>query len=221
MSAWRVAPRTTSIPSRGLRTEQRLGRRSGRTAKQRQKRCCLSKTEQRKSGRGLATDERRKGTCESSTIAATQWRHCAVQPPVLLRPLARTRASQCAAGARARRRPLEQSPQRPGTGAAWEGYSGPLLAVGIGRGSHGASPACTSTHELRACTAGRLYLKVRTAKAPNARWLNGARAPAGSTASNRQRPGPAAAEEGNGLQRTVGMCMYVCSTAGLLICTHM
>lgn len=39
-------------------------------------------------------------------------------------------------------------------GAAWEGYSGPLLAVGIGRGSHGASPACTNTHELRACTAG-------------------------------------------------------------------
>lgn len=51
----------TSIPSGGLRTEQRLGRRSGQTAKQRQKDAARANRTEGE-GRGLAADERRKGT---------------------------------------------------------------------------------------------------------------------------------------------------------------
>lgn len=72
--------------------------------------------------------------------------------------------------------PLEHRRRGLGLGAAWEGYSGPLLAVWIGRVSHGASPACTSTHELRACTTSPC-LEVRTAKVLNSCWSNSAAGP--------------------------------------------
>jgi hypothetical protein len=66
--------------------------------------------------------------------------------------------------------PLERLRTGLGWGAAWKDDGGPLLAVWIGRGSHGAPPACTSTHELRACTTSRrsmqaamyLYVRVRS-----------------------------------------------------------
>lgn len=109
-------------------------------------------------------------------------------------------------------------------GAAQEGYSGPLLAVGIGRGSHGASPACTGTHELRACTGlyGPAPLGCTSRYVPRRRRTHVGRtargAPAGSTASNRQGPGPAAAEE---KWPATNERYYCRDTAGLLICAHM
>lgn len=110
-------------------------------------------------------------------------------------------------------------------GAAQEGYSGPLLAVGIGRGSHGASPACTGTHELRACTGlyGPAPLGCTSRYVPRRRRTHVGRTARGPQQARRR---PIGRGQGQLLQKRNGLAAtnerYYCrDTAGLLICAHM